>query len=580
MSAARLVMLDKFRSDYLSHPRYGKLLHAGLLALAILAVFTASFIPRRMDINRPVLADETLWLRRSTDFYSALERKKPEATFRSGHPGVTIMWAGAGGLWTKYQEFIDNQTKKKTIPIETYLENEVDANPLGNLVAARIWVIFLQSILLALSYWLAQRLVGPIPALIGFLLIAFDPFHISLTRILHLDGLLGDLILLSLLAYLNYLRGHKLLDLILCGASTGLTWLTKSPGLFILPIFGLLALYDLWLASQEEGKASLARRLFASAWPVAAVTLIAGLVFVALWPAMWVDPLNTVAKVLSMAEDYAAEGHENVVFFNGYLAENGDLGMRFWYFYPLTYLWRTTPAVMIGLLLAAWAIFTRRKPFTEPGVRLTLVGIVITVVLFTVGLTLSLKKFDRYLLPVYAPLDILAGLGWFAFASWVGGRLPASLAKIGPPVILALAIGIQAASALSISPYYFAYYNPLMGGGRKATQVMQVGWGEGMDLAAEYLNAKDNHRSLRVMSRYSSAPFTDYFRGEVVKIPSTKFTSNDWYLLKASDYIVLYISNWQRKTSQELAEYLSNLTPEHTIWINGIEYVRIYKTPK
>jgi hypothetical protein len=43
-------------------------------------------------------------------------------------------------------------------------------------------------------------------------------------------------------------------------------------------------------------------------------------------------------------------------------------------------------------------------------------------------------------------------------------------------------------SALWTFPYYLSYYNPLMGGPRKAPQVMQIGWGEGLDQAGRYLD--------------------------------------------------------------------------------------------
>jgi len=49
---------------------------------------------------------------------------------------------------------------------------------------------------------------------------------------------------------------------------------------------------------------------------------------------------------------------------------------------------------------------------------------------------------------------------------------------------------IQALSALQTFPYFFSYYNPLAGGSSRAPQVMMIGWGEGMDQAARYLNQK------------------------------------------------------------------------------------------
>lgn len=43
------------------------------------------------------------------------------------------------------------------------------------------------------------------------------------------------------------------------------------------------------------------------------------------------------------------------------------------------------------------------------------------------------------------------------------------------------------------------------------------------------------------------------------------------------DYAVIYIHQWLRQAPKQLLDYLAQRTPEHSIWINGLEYVRIYK---
>jgi len=41
-------------------------------------------------------------------------------------------------------------------------------------------------------------------------------------------------------------------------------------------------------------------------------------------------------------------------------------------------------------------------------------------------------------------------------------------------------------------PYYFSYYNPLLGGGPSAVKTVQIGSGEVLDMAMAYLNHKPN----------------------------------------------------------------------------------------
>ena len=84
--------------------------------------------------------------------------------------------------------------------------------------------------------------------------------------------------------------------------------------------------------------------------------LCAGIVFVLLFPAMWVAPLATLQKMFSSALGYASEGHQGAVFWNGRVIPDGQI--RDFWFYPATFLWRTTPVVLAGLLAAGAGLFT------------------------------------------------------------------------------------------------------------------------------------------------------------------------------------------------------------------------------
>ncbi len=156
-------------------------------------------------------------------------------------------------------------------------------------------------------------------------------------------------------------------------------------------------------------------------------------------------------------------------------------------------MWRATPitlagllALIISLLLPRWFHLTRQQ-------RLTSLYLGLFAILFTIFMTLGAKKFDRYLLPIFAPLicsPVWAGLRLPARYSDVFGerrRANAGRAKWLSAIGIAGLAGIivlQALSAGSTYPYYFSYYNPLAGGPAKAPQVMMIGWGEGLDQAA------------------------------------------------------------------------------------------------
>jgi hypothetical protein len=217
------------------------------------------------------------------------------------------------------------------------------------------------------------------------------------------------------------------------------------------------------------------------------------------------------------------------------------------------------------------------KPLADSQFRWPSKTLIIGILIYTLVFTFGQKKFDRYVLPIYAPLDILASMGWYVSILWLKDKLQIRVRMIPILLVLGMVILLQAISSLSLFPDMLAYYNPLMGGGRRAPEVMQIGWGEGLDEAALFLNQKKNAKNLVVSSWYGIGPFPLFFSGETVNIPGGEITDDQWQEIFASDYIITYIHQWQRNLPENVLSQLANRKTEHTIWINGIEYVRIYK---
>jgi 4-amino-4-deoxy-L-arabinose transferase-like glycosyltransferase len=171
-----------------------------------------------------------------------------------------------------------------------------------------------------------------------------------------------------------------------------------------------------------------------------------------------------------------------------------------WLFYPVNYLWRTTPAVLGGLALALLAFLKRWPPLEEGRQREITVLLVLYALLFAVMMSLGAKKFDRYLIPSFPPLDLVAGIGWAGLLGWLWGRPRQPLWRWVAVALGVLAIGSQAVLAGRTYPYYLTYYNPLLGGSAKAPEVMMIGWGEGLDQAARYINGLPRSERMKVMS--------------------------------------------------------------------------------
>ncbi|HYN88639.1 MAG TPA: glycosyltransferase family 39 protein, partial [Ardenticatenaceae bacterium] len=620
----------------------------GSLLLVVLAA--AIWLPRGLALDRFVTTDEPRWLVRSANFYQALAHGDFVHTFQRHHPGVVTMWLGMGGYLWRFPGYASEAQRRYGSEYDKDLEYErflaliqaTGHRPVDLLAAGRFFVVLAITLILLLAFRVAASLVGLLPALAGVLLIAFDPFFIAHSRVLHLDALLSSLMLLSVLAFLRYLHaGRRRGDLLLSAIAAGLAWLAKSPGLFLIPFVGLLAAVKVFgpyvqgrhdggrttddglpetatVREHNRGTLSLASSLIR---PLALWGAVAAVVFVALWPAIWVEPVGSLSRVFNNGLGYAESGHDHPVYFNGEIVpENVDPG---WHFYPITYLWRATPVVLTGLFVAAIAALLGRARLMSPAMRWLTLALFAFAVLFTLFMSLSAKKFDRYLLPVYPTLDLVAGMGWAAAASGLGSILarrrrtenggrtsqtsevsrtskvfsqPATSAQLTADrgrltagrrrsavgglsiAVVAFAVAIQALSALPTFPYYFSYYNPLLGGSRKAPEVMMIGWGEGLDQVARYLNAKpDAEQRKALVTWFEDGSFTYFYNGETL---SARFSSagprnlSEWLRL---DDVVLYAQQWQlQERTPEVIAHFADKTPERVIRINGIEYARVY----
>ena len=539
------------------------------------AVFLLVFLPRIFQLDKFVTSDEHLWLTASGNFYYALAQREFEETYRFEAPAVTSTWAGVMGYLLEIPEYRGwgqgYMPREKT---ERLFERH-QASPIDVLAAGRIFVVLQVSAVMVVVFAYTRRFLPTLAACAAVLIAAFDPFFMGLTRILHMDGLLAVYMLLCVLAYLSYFyRGRRRMDLVVSGAAFGLSLLSKSPGAFLLPFLGLLT----GLAAFRQQAIKPIGVFWKDYIRPFLMTVGAGaLTFTILWPAMWVSPLEVVNKVFIWAFRFASGGHDTAVFFDGKVFIDSGFGAGLLDYYPVTFLWRTTPPVLIGLALAigiAWAKGRSSAPAKEEAPLYLLVDLALFAFLFMVFMTIGGKKFDRYLIPAYLPLDMIAGMGWAMAAVRFGERKGYSLYGQLLAGVICLA---QAVLAMAHFPYYLTYFNPLLGGPAGAPQVMQIGWGEGLDQAAAYLSEKPNAKNLTVLSWYGEGCFSYFFPGNTRSI----WIQQDWQRANArslldADYIVIYIHQGQRQMTDVLLEVLDDVQPEYVVELKGLPYAKIF----
>jgi hypothetical protein len=331
----------------------------------------------------------------------------------------------------------------------------------------------------------------------------------------------------------------------LSGAFAGLAMLNKSSAL-VLGIFA--AAWFAWWAWRGRDWRGAAKGFVV--WGV-----VAALAFVLVWPAMWVDPVGTVAGVLTKAQDEGASPHASGNFFLGQPVEDpGPL------FYPVAAAFRLTPMVLVALVMTVilalwgWGPYRRYRasepepPTNAEATALILVRtLLVWAVFFGLVMTLGPKKFDRYLLPALVAINLASGVGVVAFFQFGFRQAEHPRIRRGASVVafalFYMVVGsTQLSEALDSLPYPLMYYNPILGGSEKAREVLLVGWGEGYDLAAGYLNTLPDADTL-VASARGVANFAPLFAGRT--------RSASGYQPGRTDYVVLYQNEVQRRHNDE-----------------------------
>lgn len=265
---------------------------------------------------------------------------------------------------------------------------------------------------------------------------------------------------------------------------------------------------------------------------------------------------------------YSVETPHGTGFFMGEVSD-GNYGPSY---YPVIMLVRSTPVALFFSLACLIFQGYRIKKNGVSREEKTLVLISLFIVLFAAQMTLVSKKGDRYLLPLFPFIDVLAGAGLFYVSRGIAGTVPLDSLKVKfdvkrvSAIIFAVVVLYQAISLASVHPYYLAYFNPaVFGGPANADKIVDVGWGEGMDLAAKYMNEKPGAENLTVAQQYVG--FREFFKGKTVDMKD----------VDSADYIVFYVSAVQRDWNKDIWDKYRNTTPEKVIVINGIEYCWIYE---
>jgi hypothetical protein len=527
----------------------GRLTAAWRVVAVGLAIFALAAGVRLAYLGTYVTIDESRWVQRGSDFWALIGQGNDEDTFIIGHPGVTTMWTAVIGLGPERARHF------------SFLEGRDDATRRDGyydaLVASRRPFALVGALGVAAVALLGWRLLGPGPGILAGLLLSLEPFLVAHARVTHLDsGLTTYSAITVLSALVLWWSGGAWPYLLLSGVAMGLAFLTKAPSVYLVGFVPLVVGLR-WLTTGRRLGDVPKLVLQLVIWG-----LLAGAVGMALWPALRVDPVSTLLKMARFTERVGGGEHDN--FFAGTVTDDpGPL------FYPLALLFRLAPVTLVGAILpfVFWRRLDARQRSLVPLLGLYGVG-------FMAMMDIGPKKFDRYVLPIFPMLGLLAGVGISQVAGWLVRRgdpvaAPRS-ARSQVMATLALAVLLQAATLLPFIRYPLAYYNPLLGGGAAAERLILVGWGEGLDRVGDWLDEQP-----RLLGEPTVA--TSYHRVLQAQVQGSAVPLER---VRMADYVVPYVNTLQRNADLDvLGPYLTGDTPEHAVTIDGIEYARVYKGP-
>ncbi len=525
-------------------PRVGVGRFIVIFGLAVV-LFALAYIPRTMILGAYLTTDEGNWMGRTALFTQGLLNGDPYGTYQSGHPGVTTMWTALAGMGVDHALGLVQYVRPDGL--------EKAPDYLDTLRQARKWFPAVTSLAVALIGLLAWRLAGPAIGILSAVLVGLEPFFLAHSVVAHLDGTLTSYMTVSALCAVIYFwagggRGY----LVGCAVATAFAFLTKAPASFLALFVPFLAALSLIPAHRRTAPALRGVVLSLAAWGV-----MIGLITIVLWPSFRVDPIWTLRSMIDYTEAVGGGEHEN--FFLGQpVSDPGPL------YYLVTIGFRLTPVTVIGLALVPVGLFLagadRRR-------YLPFVGFLCAfILLFWAMMALPPKKFDRYMLPAFPSLEMLAAVGYWLVVRRFAGRF------VSPAIAVAtVALGVaQFLPAAQVHPYYLAYYNPLFGGGPAAAKAFVVGWGEGLDIVANYLNSRPEAERLTVSGFYPRVLMAQ-FKGTV--LPDKQYDPAQ------ADYLVLYVNAVQRDLADRLRTEARGRRSELRVQINGIEYARLVRVP-
>ena len=516
------------------------------LPILLIFLFSVFFFLTRLPglANDVINPDGVLWHYRSEQFVVGIKNKQFEKTYQHYQPGVTLMWITGPAV----------EIYKKFTGILSYdIDNFIDFD-----LVSKISIIAVQFVLSVTIILLLAKIIGFYQSLITVTLFTFEPFFVANSRLYHMDILLTLLLTVSvILGFLN-MKEPRLWKSIVLGVLLGFSFLTKSISIgavFFVLIYSLL----FFIHNKQEEKII----------PILGSILISFILSIFIFfPALWVRPVYYLSDIFSeVIRVGIRKGHNQIIF--------GDPTSRAGFiFYPLVTLMKISPFMLLGFLFClnySVAFFRNVFKTFKKGYH-AIFTFTIYFAIFSLGyifaMSLPAKKVDRYILVIYPFLAYIAYIGYQRVFQNIKIN---SKKTIFISVLVIMSVLFWIFPLFKLYPWYFTYTSPIFGSPEKANMIVaQKPYGVGTALLKDTILmhcARDNECDLPRLGFYDTQPMKAVY-------PNSKVFDVRVYGPSTYDILILGINEEMPEKILNNREYL--FKKDHSIWINGLEYWRIY----
>ncbi|MHB8776940.1 MAG: ArnT family glycosyltransferase [Anaerolineales bacterium] len=546
-----------------------------LTVLFLLVLIVPSHV---IGIDKVVTIDEPWWVISGSNYYYALTHGDFENTLYDYHPAVTTTWIVTAGMLSYFPEYrgfgqgyFDVRKPKFEEFMRAHGKEAIDLIRNSRLIQTILLIA-----LALLGYFLLQLLVDQKAAFLAIALAMTGPFFLGHSRLLTHEGMLAMFVLVSFLGMQVYLnKDRRLIYLLISGGAFGLAQLTKSSSIVLIPLFGLILFSGLFRRNEQ----SLGIKIWGAAKTFVIWLAVAIFVFVLIWPGMWVAPGEMIYEIYGNAFSYVFQGARLEVTQklqpSTFTLVSGFDGV---FQYLRSWAASSTILTWLGLIFALFLLISKGKERLPLPIKSTLIYLALLGGLFIVMFGVAQgRNSPHYILSSYVCFDVIAGIGWGYLWVWVQKQwmvLDRAYVNVFAFILL---VGFQIGSTIPYYPYYFTYRNPITNTGGTR------GYGEGLAQAAEYLAQKPNSKEIRAYVYNGMGTFSFFFPGETIVLKKIYLVNDDMPAVASetrnADYLVLYpIAQKNLPESEKLLDAFQGVVPEKTIFINDLEYIRIYKT--